>query len=647
MYQVLARKWRPQSFPELVGQKHVTRTLTNAIDRDRLAHAYIFSGLRGTGKTTAARILAKCLNCEKGPTTTPCGECDACTEIAESRAIDVLEVDAASRTKVEQTRELLEMISYAPARDRFKILIIDEAHMLSKASFNALLKTLEEPPPNVLFVLATTEIQKILPTILSRCQVFEFRRVGPRELADHLARICETEEIEVSRATLERLARSGEGSVRDTLSLLERAMAFCGRQIEDDDILRMLGGVRAEVLASMVGALAARDAATMLTTLDGLVDEGHDLTHFWTELVSALRDLLLMYTLPDPDDLLARSPEEAASLRAAAQGLSLEDLSRAFHQLAELELALRGSSRPRYMFEAALIRLASLGAVRPIEELLSTFAGDAPPSAPRPQKKNAAAAVARAERPRKSGPSRATEAAQDAGRRPSIVADSAPAPDPAADPITGAQPRPTDAPGATPPDTGSLAGRLVEAVRGERPMVAAILEQASAVKVDGEEMCICFAGASAMSRQLERKSSIELLGRLARGLVGHEVRVVVSGEPDAGKTEAGDGAPPNAARPAPKPRPTADTSAAPSPPERPAAPRRLAAAPKVTASTSRSAENALLERATAEPGVSRLLREFGAQVVDIQPQEPNKQEKPPKRPARRTTGRRRPLEESP
>ena len=176
MYQVLARKCRPQTFDELVGQPHVARTLTNAISSDRLAHAYIFAGLRGTGKTTVARILAKCLNCEKGPTTTPCNTCDACREISESRAIDVLEVDAASRTKVDQTRELLEVISYAPARDRFKVLIIDEAHMLSKSSFNALLKTLEEPPPNVVFVLATTELQKILPTILSRCQVFEFRR---------------------------------------------------------------------------------------------------------------------------------------------------------------------------------------------------------------------------------------------------------------------------------------------------------------------------------------------------------------------------------------------------------------------------------------------------------------------------------------
>jgi DNA polymerase-3 subunit gamma/tau len=330
MYQVLALKWRPQTFDELVGQEHVARTLANAIEADRLAHSYILAGLRGTGKTTVARILAKCLNCEKGPTTTPCGECVACKEIADSRAMDVLEIDAASRTKVDQTRELLEMVSYAPVRDRYKILIIDEAHMLSKASFNALLKTLEEPPPNVLFVLATTEQHKLLPTIVSRCQVFEFRRVSAAELSRHLRKICDAGEVEISDASLERLARAGEGSVRDSLSLLERAIAFCGKQVEDADVLRMLGAVKSQVLNDMVSALARRDAAAMLTVLDGLIDEGHDLIHFWSEWISALRDLLLLDALPDREDLLARSAEEARALREAAEGLTREDLTLAF-----------------------------------------------------------------------------------------------------------------------------------------------------------------------------------------------------------------------------------------------------------------------------------------------------------------------------
>jgi len=378
MYQVLARKCRPQTFEELVGQEHVARTLANAIDSDRLAHAHIFAGLRGTGKTSVARILAKCLNCEKGPTSKPCGKCDPCTEIADSRAIDVLELDAATRTQVDNIRELQEVIAYAPARDRNKVLIIDEAHMLSKNAANALLKTLEEPPPNVIFILATTEIQKLLPTILSRCQVFEFRRVGYQELTAYLGKLCKAEKIVIDETALERIARAGEGSVRDSLSVLERALAFCGNEINDDDVLRMLGGVRFEVVVDLVAGLATRDTGRMLGVLDSLVDEGHDLLHFWSELIAATRDLLLLQAVPRRQDMLARPTEEADRLREAAQGLTREDLTRAFQILADLEPVLKTSSQPRFMFESTLIRLGSLGSVRPIEEILDSLQSGAP-----------------------------------------------------------------------------------------------------------------------------------------------------------------------------------------------------------------------------------------------------------------------------
>jgi DNA polymerase-3 subunit gamma/tau len=563
-YQVLARKWRPQTFEELVGQRQITRTLSNAIEADRLAHAYIFAGLRGTGKTTAARILAKCLNCEQGPTVTPCGQCAACQEIADSRAMDVLEVDAASRTKVDQTRELLEIVSYAPARDRYKILIIDEAHMLSKASFNALLKTLEEPPPNVLFILATTEIQKILPTILSRCQIFEFRRVGARELADHLQKICESEKIAISRPALERIARAGEGSVRDSLSVLERVLAFCGTDVGDEDVLRMLGGVRAQVLTGLVSALAQRNAAGMLTVLDGLVDEGHDLHHFWKELIAALRDLLLQRTVPGNDELLSRSAEEAAALLEAAEGLSVEDLTRAFQILADLEPALRSSSQPRFLFEAALIRLASLGAVQPIEQVLRAISGSS-------------TEVAKAATPQEK-------------KSPRVAA---PAPEPAAAPVELRE------------RSSPFADDLVGNVRKVKPMLGAVLEHAASIVVDDDTLVLTFKrDVAAMARPLERKESVSLVQGHAEKLLGRSVAIRLEIEGRAAVT--------NRKNPgSPAPAPAADD-------KRPRRRRQSNAA--VPSSDPQAAQ--LLERASGEPGVKKLLREFGAQVVDIRPLEP-------------------------
>jgi DNA polymerase-3 subunit gamma/tau len=590
MYQVLARKCRPQTFEQLVGQPHVSRTLSNAISSDRLAHAYIFAGLRGTGKTTVARILAKCLNCDKGPTTTPCNECDPCREIAESRAIDVLEVDAASRTKVDQTRELLEVVSYAPVRDRYKVLIIDEAHMLSKSSFNALLKTLEEPPPNVVFVLATTELQKILPTILSRCQVFEFRRVGPSEVTAHLRGICDREQIEIPDAALERVARAGEGSVRDSLSLLERAVAFCGTKIEEEDVLHMLGTVRAKVLTEMVGALAARDAAGMLGVLDAIVDEGHDLVHFWSAMIAAVRDLLLARTLPDRNDLLSRPPEEAEALVQASGDLTREDLTRVFQILADLEPGLKGSSQPRFLWEAALIRLASLGSVRPIEEVLHALGEAAPaPSSARQKKKHVEAPV--------------------------VSRDEPPAPgeiEPGA--FGRGDPQPT--PGVT----GEVAV-LLEAVQQARPMLGAMLAQ-STLNIEEDELVVRFpAGMEALKRQVEARKSLDLLGEQAGRVTGRRVRVRVELEHARSSLgrPASDGAPP-AVDPG-KMVPAAARRRPPSDPDR-------------------KTPDRLIDQASSEPGVKKLMDAFGAQVVNVR-----RHDSPAKPP--RAGGQPRPPEDAP
>ena len=567
MYTVLARKWRPNNFEELVGQKHVHRTLMNAIRSDRLAHAYIFAGLRGTGKTTVARILAKCLNCEQGPTETPCGKCDACQEIAESRAMDVLEIDAASRTKVEQTRELLELVAYAPVRDRYKILIIDEAHMLSKASFNALLKTLEEPPPNVLFIMATTEIGKLLPTILSRCQVFEFRRVATRELVDHLRKICDAEEVTVSDASLERIARAGEGSVRDSLSVLERVLAFCGKEVDDDDLLRLLGGVRAEVLTELLAALDQRDAGGMLQLLDRVVDEGHDLLPFWREWIASIRDVVLIREMGESaTELLSRSEEEAKALSAAVQSMSREDLTRAFQLLSELEFGLRSSSQPRYLFESAMIRLASLGSVQPIEEVLQRLQGGGPLP-----------------------PSRPTATSR-----------------PAAPPRSSSRPAPRpSAPQKKKSSHSNVAEGLIDAVRNAKPMIAAILEQADEIVLEGEGLVVAFAKEHrVIADRLRDTETLELLRQQAESVTGNAVNVRI----DAGEA---------AAKPAAKPAAAPAAKAAPAP--EPAAPKE--AAPPEAAPTGGpvGSKNELLERAKGEPGVKKLLREFGAQVVDIRP----------------------------
>jgi DNA polymerase III subunit gamma/tau len=549
MYQVLARKWRPQTLDDLVGQPHVARTLKNAIGSGRLAHAYVFAGLRGTGKTSVARILAKCLNCQKGPVATPCNTCVPCTEIMEGRSLDVMELDAASRTGVDNIRELQEVVSYAPVRDRYKVLIIDEAHMLSKAAFNALLKTLEEPPPGVVFILATTELQKLLPTILSRCQVFEFHRVSRKGIAGHLRHIATAEGITISDPTLELVARAGEGSLRDALSVLERVIAFCGSEVGDEDALQVLGAVRTEVLVDFVRGIAARDAAALLASLDALVDDGHDLIHFWGELVGVVRDLMLIRAWPNGTDALTRTPDEVKALVEASGELSLPDWTRVFQILAGLEFGLKSSSQPRFLFEGALIRMASLGSVRPIEEILGTLRGG--PVAPAvPRKKT----------------------------------ESAPTPRPA---VSAASPPPS------PIAAGfeDVRAAVVSAVTQARPMLGAILERAASVVVDGGKLLVTFGPSDAgMQRMLLGDENVRSIEAIAAQTLGRPLALRVAGSSEA-------------ASPAPGARNPAREPAG------PPAEGRVAGEDE--------SRQELTSRAKKDPAVSRLLTEFGAQVVDV------------------------------
>jgi DNA polymerase-3 subunit gamma/tau len=558
MYQVLARTWRPQTLDELIGQPHVARTLVNAVAAGRLAHAYVFAGLRGTGKTSVARILAKCLNCEKGPIATPCNQCVSCTEIVEGRSLDVMELDAASRTGVDNIRELQEVVSYAPVRDRYRVLIIDEAHMLSKAAFNALLKTLEEPPPRVVFILATTEMQRLLPTILSRCQVFEFHRVSIKNLAAHLRHIASTEGITVSDRTLERVARAGEGSVRDALSVMERVLAFCGSTIADDDALQVLGAVRTEVLLEFVRGIASRDAAALLSSLDALVDEGHDLVHFWGEFVGVVRDLMLLRAWPQGGDALSRTPEEAKALSDAGGALSLEDWTRVFQILAGLEYGLKASSQPRFLFEGALIRIAGLGAVRPIEEILATLGGApmAPPPAPR-KKLEAESAPPLPQRP-----VRASSTAELASTS-SVAA--------------GFQ---------------DVREAIVSAVTQARPMLGAVLERAATLVVDGGALVVTFGPSdSGMRRMLTGDDNVRSIETIAAQALGRPLALRVLGSDDV----AGAG---------------------------PGEPLPGRAVPGQAQDGAAESLHDLTQRARKDPAVSRLLTEFGAQVVDVRPLRP-------------------------
>jgi DNA polymerase III subunit gamma/tau len=371
MYQVIARKYRPQSFDDVLNQDHIKTTLRNAIAQNRIAHGYIFSGQRGTGKTTTARIVALCLNCVNGPTDKPCGVCSSCVEIAAGGAVDVIEIDAASNRGINEMRELRENVRYQPQRDRYKIFIIDEAHQITNEAFNALLKTIEEPPEWAVFILCTTESHKIPATIASRCQHFSFRSVDFHDLIDRMREICVSEGVEADDETLAVLAQAGEGSVRDSLSALDQAIACCGNKLDAAQVRALLGAFGLEAMAQVTTALSAGDGAAMLALVDDLERNGASPQHFSREISRYVRNLLVTKIAGGDSRLVTASAAEKLELARIAAMFGEEDLTRYLQLSLDLFRDLQFSMQPRFHLEIGLLKMIQAGKLVPIEEALA------------------------------------------------------------------------------------------------------------------------------------------------------------------------------------------------------------------------------------------------------------------------------------
>lgn len=510
-YVVLARKYRPQSFEDLVGQEHVSRTLVNAINSGRIHHAFLFTGARGVGKTSAARIFAKALNCEQGLSSQPCQKCPSCLEITAAQGQDVFEIDGASNTGVDDIRELRENIRYLPAHSRFKLFIIDEVHMLSINAFNALLKTLEEPPDHAKFIFATTEPHKIPITILSRCQRFDFRKISLPAVVTRLREIADSEEIEISDRSLALVARRGEGSMRDSLSTLDQVLAFCGNRVADEEIQSLLGMVDRRLLLDTVEGIVEHDSRRVLDSVRRVDDLGHSFRQFCQELVECFRALVLIKVVKEPGDLLDATVDELAQLQRLADQGSVEDLQRVLTLLVKTEAELAGSTFPRLALEMTLVRLTHLppgkdvGALlRKVEDLERRLAGNGPPVA-------MAAEPVSAENPQ---PVRREEP-------PPVKAM------PAAEPEVDETPAAVESPQAV---SGVVQGgwpELVKHVRKERPRIGSILEHGRPVRFSLPDLEIGFVAGSFHLAQMKDAETTAVFQELAEGFFQQPLKVSI------------------------------------------------------------------------------------------------------------------------
>ena len=390
-FQVSARKWRPQKFSELIGQEHIVRTLSNAIEMNRVSHAFLFSGTRGVGKTTTARILARVLNCEKGPTIDPCGTCSLCKEITEGNCIDVQEIDGASNNGVAEVRDLIDNVQYATSSARYKVYIIDEVHMLTKNAFNALLKTLEEPPPRVIFIFATTELIKIPETILSRCQCFEFKPLSNAQITKRLELICGQEGIQIDEKGLVEISKIGAGSMRDAQSLLDQVIAYSGKKIDTDSVEAVLGIVGGTTLELFAELLIKREPSELITLVQQVANQGKDLNLFCRSVMEYLRNLLMVKVSRNPETLLNTQTCNLEVLKKQAEGFHVDELQQMFTILSRTETEMKRSSLAQMVFEMAILRLTETRPFKKIDDLIHKMnqaegeVQQARPVAPSPQ----------------------------------------------------------------------------------------------------------------------------------------------------------------------------------------------------------------------------------------------------------------------
>ena len=540
-YQVSARKYRPGTFDDVIGQPHVVQTLMNAVSTKRIAHAYLFSGTRGVGKTTVARILAKALNCEQGPTGRPCDRCANCLEIAQGSSVDVVEIDGASNTSVDDVREIRENIKFTPFRGQYRVYIIDEVHMLSNSAFNALLKTLEEPPAHVVFIFATTEIHKIPATILSRCQHYNFRRIAQAEIIERLRHVAGQDQLTIEERSFLALARASEGSMRDALSLLDQAIAFGGKTIHHPDLEALLGAVPHELVHGIVKAVMSQDSSAALTVLANLMDQGHDLRAFCDDVVEQIRNLLVSSVVPSTAELrslIEASEEDIKQLATDAKTLTPEQLQELLTLFIQAEDSLRLSAHPRFVLETAAIRATRLLRRRDSGDPCLLPAAPAPAGQKSPVRSDAIDARSAAS---STAPSVATSASS--GRTDPAASQPQSRPAPPSQPKLGERPVPRRSPdqltpkgaAATPiaatsqPVTGQATLNW-EAIQNEIaasfPNIAPFLEAGRFLGIEDGLVTIGFAKHATLARtRLEKEEHLLALATLCQEQSGTPVRI--------------------------------------------------------------------------------------------------------------------------